>query len=94
MKVIKVIVDEIPTRCMGNKNERNYYPEPCEFLAAGDCLWCVLTGKSIEENNDPYKTRPDWCPLAELDYVLGDEGGGLQDINIRAFGFKDKESED
>ena len=50
MKVLKVIVDEVPKSC-----------QPCEFSV--DVLnMCSLMTRELEEWGF-YKERPDWCPL-------------------------------
>ena len=64
MKILKVIVDEVPEGCAGKATQPNHHPEPCEFMMVGDGLWCFITNKSVEVDNDPFNgERPDWCPL-------------------------------
>lgn len=65
MKILDILVDELPEGCAG-KYIDHCYPEPCPFFMVGEGLWCCVTGKSIEENNDPYNQRPNWCPLRQV----------------------------
>jgi hypothetical protein len=59
MKVIKVIVDELPENCT-----------VCQFSnwrQKGRLLECDCMNKLIDHDIG-WSTRPDWCPLVELDY--------------------------
>ena len=60
-----ILVDKMLTCCNGLPAEDNpsHYPNPCHFMAFGEDQWCIVTGKSVEENNDPSKTCPNFCPL-------------------------------
>ena len=61
MKIYKVLVDELPIACGSRTGKHD--PKPCDFFMVANPLWCFVTDKSIEENNNPYESRPSWCPL-------------------------------
>ena len=63
MKVIKIVVDEIPCCCGGKpaKDNPKFHPNPCDGLAFGADTWCIYTGETIPDTN----IRPDWCPLVK-----------------------------
>lgn len=60
--------DKLPESCAGSCDHKTItgagvHPNPCHFFMVDEGLWCFVTGKSIEKNNNPYETRPDFCPL-------------------------------
>jgi hypothetical protein len=55
MKVIKVIVDEIPEHC--------YH---CCLKLHSSQRCGIMDGRLIEQQYVVDRTRPDWCPLAPL----------------------------
>jgi hypothetical protein len=69
MKIIKVIVDELPESC-----------NICPFSMPGYDNYFCLVRSALDENNyitmeNMVHTRPDWCPLLEekdlTKYALG-----------------------
>jgi hypothetical protein len=66
MKIIKVIVDELPVNCSG-----------CQFWEHGRHtgfeVICGLLHREIDVDNLP--TRPEWCPLVSTDDLPVDLGG-------------------
>ena len=57
MKVIKIVVDELPELCT-----------KCWFSGHADYefedrWWCEGIIKKNNDIENPYKSRPDWCPL-------------------------------
>ena len=52
MKVIKVIVDELPKGC-------NW----CPFVVVANHLMCIAIVKTLGYVDDPMTDRPGWCPL-------------------------------
>jgi hypothetical protein len=64
MKVLKVIVDELPDSC-----------QECKFLddMTGVGHWCMVDGDYREPPDTA--VRPDWCPLmveGEMVVVIGE----------------------
>ena len=54
MKVLKVIVDELPDGC-----------NQCPLLVMGAKIMCITNRKTIAHSIDSpeISMRPDWCPL-------------------------------
>jgi hypothetical protein len=74
MKVVKVIVDELPETCRDC-----HFMEYVSFSAnfdnpVSDVFWCEAKGESIceavEFHKDPVN-KPNWCPLVALSDIDG-----------------------
>ena len=59
MKVLKVIVDEMPKSCIDTDN----LEKSCRYLKYTHHYLCAANDRPIEPFCDPLVERPDWCPL-------------------------------
>jgi hypothetical protein len=65
MKVIKVVVDELPEDCLLCSFLRHYTPHKNTDWEGCDELYCDLIGEEVAEDG-----RPDWCPLITQQELL------------------------
>jgi len=68
MKIIKVIVDEIPESCWDCMR----FDFDFKGIFKKECPYCLITGGDI--TIDYKSTRPDWCPLeTQGGFIIDDE---------------------
>lgn len=61
MKILKVIVDEMPKGCGDCSFCYWYMINPDDEIRSD--MWCELVDKAVLSKD--FTARPDWCPLVE-----------------------------